>query len=314
MKSTAITTLLIACSLTACDVTKLSNWDEWKCLNSERLRFKDPDAVLFIANLGDRQGGKLETNKFWIRYKAKNSYGAFIQANMACHRGAAGEWERDSFAEQIALIRTETSILRSRNKLSWEERRDAPLSDAARKDMAYEQVYTSPDNLPSDAGPESSVEKHVTKTVTAEPGQGFLEIPFGADEATILAKLGSQVEKLPEPDIFYYAYANYVMPEYVIGGVPMKVSFQMNNETHLLDQVLLSKSTNDVPLGKFTAEFNTLSSFFTAKYGTPSLTTETPPSLPSKLWLNGATTMNLSYYQSKTIKTQRLTLRYFRSK
>lgn len=85
--------------LTACDDIKaklhlLPNQDEQECLNSERFNFKDPD-VLFVANLGSR-GLEVKQDRYWVRYKAKNSYGAYVQGNMACKKDAStGKWVKD---------------------------------------------------------------------------------------------------------------------------------------------------------------------------------------------------------------------------
>lgn len=80
--------------------------DEQQCLDSERLNFKDPD-VVFVANLGGRGLG-VKSDQYWVRYKAKNSYGAYIQGNMFCKKSSETKlWERDPEDEthRVAQVR-----------------------------------------------------------------------------------------------------------------------------------------------------------------------------------------------------------------
>jgi hypothetical protein len=100
--------LLVLSLLAGCDDIKtalhmMPNQDEQECLNSERLKFKDPD-VLFVANLGSR-GLESTPNHYWVRYKAKNSYGAYVQGNMACKKDSlSGKWVRDEGTEALTKM------------------------------------------------------------------------------------------------------------------------------------------------------------------------------------------------------------------
>lgn len=100
--------LLCGCDEVRTRLHMMPNQDEQECLNSERLNFKDPD-VLFVANLGDR-GWKLEPKTYWVRYKAKNSYGAYLQGNMLCKQ-SGGKWVRDTSNELIISLSVIASLL-----------------------------------------------------------------------------------------------------------------------------------------------------------------------------------------------------------
>jgi hypothetical protein len=90
---------LITASLAGCGLVQSKEED---CLQSSRLTFKDPESGAVVKNLGNR-GQTNESGQvfFWLRYKAKNSYGAFVSANMACHI-VDGQWKRDTFREVFA--------------------------------------------------------------------------------------------------------------------------------------------------------------------------------------------------------------------
>jgi len=88
----------------------MPNQDEQECLNSERFNFKDPD-VLFVANLGSR-GLPPAVDSYWVRYKAKNSYGAYVQGNMYCKKDpTTKKFVRHQFEELIQLVNVETYLL-----------------------------------------------------------------------------------------------------------------------------------------------------------------------------------------------------------
>lgn len=71
-------------SLAGCDTSKITHSNEWECLESERLNFRDPDSVKFVANLGDRGEGFESGGVFWVRYSARNGFGGSVQASMKC--------------------------------------------------------------------------------------------------------------------------------------------------------------------------------------------------------------------------------------
>lgn len=86
-----------------------------QCLNGERLKFKDPD-ILFVANLGPR-GLASAKDQYWVRYKAKNSYGAYAQGNMLCKRNTGTEkWERDEVKESALKLAVTIALFQQRKK------------------------------------------------------------------------------------------------------------------------------------------------------------------------------------------------------
>jgi hypothetical protein len=114
-----ITVLLLIALLCGCDQIKeklhlMPNQDEQACLNSERFNFKDPD-VLFVANLGNR-GMKLKQDQYWVRYKAKNSYGAYIQGNMLCEKNSKGEWVNSKADQYFAASSIQIYLLQKVNE------------------------------------------------------------------------------------------------------------------------------------------------------------------------------------------------------
>ena len=83
---------------------------EESCLQSSRLEFKDPDSLAVVQNLGARgRTDKTDENVFWLRYKAKNSYGAFVSGNMACVLDA-GKWRRDTVTELFTRLHIENKL------------------------------------------------------------------------------------------------------------------------------------------------------------------------------------------------------------
>jgi len=99
-----LTAIFLACiGLVGCNLFKSQ---EQLCLESTRLEFNDPDSIAVVQNLGDRGGGQTPdgpSKGFWLRYKAKNSYGAFVSKNMAC-KNLGDLWVRDSGREAGALM------------------------------------------------------------------------------------------------------------------------------------------------------------------------------------------------------------------
>lgn len=93
---------------------------ERQCLDSVVLGFKDPDSAKVIKNLGKR--GMSNMNFFWLRYAAKNSYGAYVSQNMACHR-VGDKWTRATDVESdlrqrifLAKLDWATKILEESNE------------------------------------------------------------------------------------------------------------------------------------------------------------------------------------------------------
>ncbi len=93
-------TLLLVIGLSGCDGIRSK---EEQCLQSARLEFKDPDSLAVVENMGARgQPSGKDEHFFWLRYKAKNSYGAYISGNMACSL-QGGRWARDGALESSAI-------------------------------------------------------------------------------------------------------------------------------------------------------------------------------------------------------------------
>jgi hypothetical protein len=113
--SAALVAALGGCNEVKTALHLMANQDEQECLNSERFNFKDPD-VLFVANLGDR-GLRLPDGRYWVRYKAKNSYGAYLQGNMICHKNPeTKKWERDRRSEVLPSMKIYNFLLDERIK------------------------------------------------------------------------------------------------------------------------------------------------------------------------------------------------------
>ncbi|MDD4928568.1 MAG: DUF4124 domain-containing protein [Gallionella sp.] len=134
-------------------------------------------------------------------------------------------------------------------------------------------------NIPSDNVP-----------VHTFSGSGFQGIKWGIDEAGIISILGNQVKRLPTKETFNNAYANLSIPKYLVGGVLMKVFFQMDNETKLLNRVLMQKISMGAQQPAFASDFDALSTQLTAKYGTGSRS-----GAFKQQWVNGDTLIQLDY-------------------
>ena len=84
---------------------------EEQCLLSTRLEFKDPDSLAVVQNMGSRGQTTVAGDEFfWLRYKAKNSYGAFMSSNLACAK-KDGKWARDTIREAAARNAVYVSFL-----------------------------------------------------------------------------------------------------------------------------------------------------------------------------------------------------------
>ena len=155
--------IVLACalgSLTACDQIRtalhmMPNQDEQQCLNSERMNFKDPD-VLFVANLSSR-GMPEKQGQYWVRYKAKNSYGAYLQGNMLCEKDpTTGEWKKAKVDELMLVIKLASKLLDADNqKMKSDKSYNSRYSNgggvdqimANAKKAAEEILLRSPDDL-----------------------------------------------------------------------------------------------------------------------------------------------------------------------
>ncbi len=119
-------------------------------MDSDRLNFKDPD-VVFVANLGTR-GLSLNENQFWVRYKAKNSYGAYLQGNMLCGRNEANQYVRLKSDEYLQWMDVKIALWTNIQKGLYSD--DREITEGYKRNgeefvdkMAKEIVFTSPDDL-----------------------------------------------------------------------------------------------------------------------------------------------------------------------
>lgn len=139
--------LITLVALSACDTSKITHRAEWDCLNSQKLYFKDPDSLRFLANLGTRgvQTKAYSVGNFWVRYKATNSFGGYLQRNMLCKPDGYGHYMRDESGEVLAELGVSNEFLQlSLDNLN--NGREA-IPETIIQDMVRERVYVSPDNL-----------------------------------------------------------------------------------------------------------------------------------------------------------------------
>jgi hypothetical protein len=102
--------------------------------------------VVFVANLGNREW-PLGPNTYWVRYKAKNSYGAYVQGNMLCKK-AGDKWVRDRANELIVQMAVTTQLIeRQTDRLRKGLEMDTAYQSRYRKveDVAYEQALAITD-------------------------------------------------------------------------------------------------------------------------------------------------------------------------
>lgn len=157
--------------------------------------------------------------------------------------------------------------------------------------------------------PPSSQEQAVATAQPSSQEQGFQGVRWGAGEAEIKSKLGSQIEKLPNREAFGNdTYAELSIPNYSVGGSTFTVFFQMNRNTDGLKQVLIQKYSSNSVSRSFAAEFEILSKLLTEKYGVATKTGEFV-----KRWTAGDTVIELDDNHTAMINTENLTIRYFPS-
>lgn len=100
-----ISTLILIAPLTvACSSP------EEQCLDSFRLELKDPDSAAVVSNLGNR-GLEMEDGAFFLRYKATNSYGAYVSSNVYCRRGSESKYTREPISELTYKSKVVTKCL-----------------------------------------------------------------------------------------------------------------------------------------------------------------------------------------------------------
>lgn len=102
----AFVAILIGCDSSV--APRFMQTKEMQCLQSAALTFKDPTSLKVVTNLGNRKYiGDIPTDSFWIRYAAKNSYGAYGSANMLCSTAAGNGWTRDKSAEFNIVLKAQ---------------------------------------------------------------------------------------------------------------------------------------------------------------------------------------------------------------
>jgi len=79
---------------------------------------------------------------FWLRYKAKNSYGAFMSSNMACAK-KDGKWVRDTSREVRAMSAIQ---LRHVKESTNELKRSTAALQACKTDSCKSAVPVNPDS------------------------------------------------------------------------------------------------------------------------------------------------------------------------
>lgn len=167
------TTLLLTTLLMSCDARQppeARKSPEEACLQSDALSFKDPTSLKVIANLGDRKQGWTadeRSKQFWIRYIAKNSYGANISANMACKDTGTIGWVRDRGQEEIAILDVQLELLTSlNNQLALRKNK---LDACKNRRNCLEQVQSEFSDVPADGG-SITTRKQAEASVMESPG------------------------------------------------------------------------------------------------------------------------------------------------
>lgn len=170
--------------IVGCDLPEIFQSKENLCLKSEKFNFNDPDSVVFIANLGTRNSS---TETFWVRYKAKNGYGAYKQANMACFKQSDGHYVRDKTTEFLAIQDVKIDYFKRRSK-SYDEStltHDGTvekLSESELQDMAHKFVYESTSNLPQQKDKDSEINVITRQKVSSPTDQGKVEQSSKAED------------------------------------------------------------------------------------------------------------------------------------
>ena len=108
-------TVAICFGLSGCNSSEAPHFlqsKEMQCLQSDALSFKDPTSLKVVKNLGSRRGKieSMDPDRFWLLYAAKNSYGAYGTASMACKNDSTG-WVRDEHNELIARLNVYNIVL-----------------------------------------------------------------------------------------------------------------------------------------------------------------------------------------------------------
>lgn len=128
---------------------------------------------------------------------------------------------------------------------------------------------------------------------------GFEGLAWGMDDAEILEKLGQKAERLSASEIFKNAHADLNIPAYTLGGVNLRVLFQMSNSSNKLSRILLTKSSSDPQQRAFEVEYSMLSAALTKQYGPGKQLGDF-----KQQWIHGDTVIKLdNFYQAGVFET-----------
>ena len=117
------------------------------CAESFKLSLKDPDSLEIVANLGARGVLEDEGKGFWLRYKAKNSYGAFDSSNVYCSIHSDGTATRDTVHENLAVQIEEGVILEAQIRGLRAGKPNEEMNWGDTGTIAKFNVFESPDAL-----------------------------------------------------------------------------------------------------------------------------------------------------------------------
>lgn len=157
----------------------------------------------------------------------------------------------------------------------------------------------APEIKPAPVAAAAPVETSAPATQTKIKSTGFEELVWGMDDAEILEKLGKKAERLSTPETFKNAHANINIPAYTLGGVNLRVLFQMSNSSNTLSRILLTKSSTDPQQRAFEVEYSMLSAALTKQYGQSKQLGEF-----KQQWIHGDTVIKLdNFYQAGVFET-----------
>lgn len=145
----------------------------------------------------------------------------------------------------------------------------------------------------------SPVETSTPAQKNSAKAVGFEALMWGMDDAEILEKLGQKAERLSAPEIFKNAHADLNIPAYTLGGVNLRVLFQMSNSSNTLSRILLTKNSTDPQQRAFEVEYSMLSAALTKQYGPGKQLGDF-----KQQWIHGDTVIKLdNFYQAGVFET-----------
>lgn len=168
--------------------------------------------------------------------------------------------------------------------------------------IIYFATRSSPEPEPAIAAAPVAASQGETSAATPKTSAkaaGFEELVWGMDDAEILAKLGQKAERLSAPEIFKNAHADLNIPTYTLGGVNLRVLFQMSNSSNKLSRILLTKNSTDPQQRAFEVEYSMLSAALTKQYGPGKQLGDF-----KQQWIHGDTVIKLdNFYQEGVFET-----------